>query len=205
LEEELEKNIEEAAGGGQGAENAGAEERPKTPDGEERAETPDGERLELELKAARLELEVRMLELETARKTAENYQGHLRRLSADFDNYRRRTEENNKKLRDDGVTEAVKSLIDVYDTLKIAVGMTEDEAARNGMNMVLRQFKDGLYGLGAREIEAEGCTFDPNFHDAVMSEPAPEGVEAGSVLQVLNEGFVINGKVLRPATVKVAN
>ncbi|GHU99333.1 hypothetical protein FACS1894211_04560 [Clostridia bacterium] len=171
---------------------------------EARAKTQEEERLELELKALYLELEVKRVELDAAKRTAENYQGHLRRMAADFDNFRRRTAENNKKLRDDGIIEAVKSLINVYDTVKIAVGMTEDGAAKNGMNMVLRQFKDGLFGLGVSEIEAEGCTFDPNFHDAVMSEPAQEGVEPGTVLQVLNEGFVINGRVLRHATVKVA-
>jgi len=167
-------------------------------------EMPPEIRLELELKATRLELEIKKLENEAAKRAVENASQHMKRLTDEFDNYRRRTEENNKKLKEDGIIEAVKKLIDVYDTVKIAVDMTNDEAAKAGMNMVLKKFKDGLYGLGVSEIESEGCTFDPNYHDALICEPAPEGVESGMILQVLNEGFVINGRVLRHAAVKVA-
>jgi len=165
----------------------------------------DGEtRLELELKSIRLELEIRKLEAEAARRHAEAYQAQMRKMAGEFENYRRRTEENAKKLRDDGVIEAVLGLINVFDTIKIAIGMMEDEAAKSGMNMVLKQFKSGLASLGVEEIEAEGCPFDPAFHDAVLSEPA-KGAESGTVLQVMNEGFVINGRVVRHASVKIAS
>ena len=161
-------------------------------------------RLELELRDTRLQLEIKKLENETAKRAVENADRHMKRLTSDFDNYRRRTEENKAKLKEDGIIEAVKKLIGVYDTIKIAVDMTSDESAKSGMVMVLKKFKDGLYNLGVSEIESEGCVFDPNYHDAIVSEPAPEGVESGTILQVLNEGFIINGRVLRHACVKVA-
>ena len=181
------------------------------PGADKPTEMPREKFLELELREARLELEIKGLKIEEAnqkiekaKQVVESANRHMTRLTAEFDNYRRRTEENNRKLKEDGIIEAVKKLIAVYDTVGIAIGMTCDEETKKGMRMVLAKFKEGLYNLGVSEIESEGCTFDPNYHDAVCSELAPEGIEPGTVTEVISEGFVINGRVLRPAVVKIA-
>ena len=198
--EELKKIIDAADVGGE----AEAVEADELQEGEA-AVSALAKRLLLELKGMQLDLEIKTLELEVAKKNAVTYQDQLRRMDMEFDNFRRRTRDDAKRQKEDGVIEAVNRLLSVYDTIKIAIDMTEDEASKSGMNMVLRQFKDGLYNLGVSEIEAEGCTFDPNYHDAILSEQGPAGTEAGTILQVLTEGFVIGGRVLRHASVKVSN
>jgi molecular chaperone GrpE len=155
--------------------------------------------------ASGAEIEALRLEVTRANALADEYLDHCRRLQAEFDNFRRRTAENNKRLRDDGITDAVKSLISVYDTVTRATGMTADAGAKEGLNMILRQFKSGLSELNVACIPALGEKFDPAVHDAVAAEPAAEGVEPDTVTAVLADGFTINGRVLRPASVKIAS
>ena len=73
-----------------------------------------------------------------------------------------------------------------------------------GMNMIFKQLQGVLEKAGVKEIEALGLDFDPNFHNAVMTEDSTE-YESGKVTEVLQKGYTLNSKVIRPSMVKVAN
>ena len=78
------------------------------------------------------------------------------------------------------------------------------KAVREGVEMVLRSFRETLEKLGVSEIEAEGKTFDPTYHHAVMKEEDPEKGE-NEITAVFQKGYTLGGKVIRYAMVKVAN
>ena len=83
----------------------------------------------------------------------------------------------------------------------------EDEnikSFKEGMELIFKQLKDVLTDAGVAEIEAENAMFDPNYHNAVMMEDTDK-VESGMVSEVLQKGYTLNGKVVRPSMVKVAN
>ena len=84
----------------------------------------------------------------------------------------------------------------------LAAGDPEDSFCK-GMEMILKQLMGVLEKAGASEIEALGADFDPNFHNAVMTEDSDE-YESGKVTEVLQKGYVLNNRVIRPSMVKVA-
>lgn len=151
-----------------------------------------------------IEAEVYRLERDEAAGKAKEYLEAAQRLQAEFDNYRKRTAETGKRLKEDGIIEAVNKMLTVYDTLKRAVTMTEDIASKNGMRMVLKQFTDTLAEMNVHEIEALGKEFDPMLHEAVMRGDAGEAEAPGTVIEVFVDGFMIGERVLRHSMVKVA-
>ena len=130
--------------------------------------------------------------------------GQLLRLQADFQNYKRRTQEDragdiefaNKKL--------ATGLLDVIDNFERALGSEcADENFKAGMELILKQLMTVLEKNNIRPIEAEGQQFDPKFHNAVQMLPS-EDKESGTILQVLQKGYTLNDKLIRPAMVIVA-
>ncbi len=145
--------------------------------------------------------EARLGALEAER---DEYLNDLRRLAAEFDNYRKRA----VREREDLVTRAnerlVKDLVPVLDDLERALeAANEHEGARleEGVRLVHRSLAAALEGGGLAEIETEG-QFDPHVHEALLTQPseAPEG----SVIQVLQKGYRLGSRVIRPARVVVA-
>ena len=108
----------------------------------------------------------------------------LLRTAAEYDNFRKRSQ----KERDAAFANA----------------QTADEAYKKGVLMTLDKAKAALKALNVEEIEAEGLPFDPQCHAAVMQQPAPEGVESGTILAVMQRGYRRDGKVIRHAAVTVA-
>ena len=99
----------------------------------------------------------------------------------------------------------MEKLLGVIDTLELAANaQTADEAYKKGVLMTLDKAKAALKALNVEEIEAEGQPFDPQCHAAVMQQPAPEGVESGTILAVMQRGYRRDGKVIRHAAVTVA-
>lgn len=125
------------------------------------------------------------------------------RVQADFDNFRRRNAEAVSKARADGSADVYLEMLPVLDNLERALAGMVDENDKKGVEMILRQMKDGLKAGGVEEIEAEGRDFNPDYHNAVTSEVV-EGVEEGKVLAVFQKGYIYRGKVLRYAMVKVS-
>ena len=123
------------------------------------------------------------------------------RLQADFDNYGKRNAALSEEMKSLGKAMVIEKMLTVLDNCDLARKYLTDEAALTGFNMMERQILDALESFGLKEIEAEGKEFDAAYMSAVEREKA-EGSE-GKVLAVLAKGYTLNGKVLRPASVKV--
>jgi molecular chaperone GrpE len=127
------------------------------------------------------------------------------RLAADFDNYRKRVAREHSELTARANERLVNELLPVLDDLERALeAATEHEEAKleEGVQLVHRSLAALLERHGLTEIDTEGA-FDPHVHEALLAQPA-EGAEEGSVLQVLQKGYRLGDKVLRPARVIVA-
>ena len=127
------------------------------------------------------------------------------RLMADFQNFKRRTEKEKSDIYAFANEKLIGELLNVIDNFEraLAAGNAEDNFYK-GMEMILKQLLGVIEKAGASEIKALGEDFDPNFHNAIMMEDSSE-YESGKVTGVLQKGYVLNNKVIRPAMVKVAN
>ncbi|MBR3301531.1 MAG: nucleotide exchange factor GrpE [Firmicutes bacterium] len=126
------------------------------------------------------------------------------RLFAEFQNYKRRTEKEKSDLYAYAGEKFAKGLLDVIDNFERAMdAKPEGDKFADGMELILVQLKGVLEKNKVEEIKALGEPFDPNFHNAVMTE-AVEGTESGIVTRVMQKGYTLNGKVIRPAMVAVS-
>ena len=132
-----------------------------------------------------------------------DYKDRWMRTQADFDNFRKRNADATTKSRELGAGGVYESVLQVLDNLERAIASMADEADKKGVEMITRQLKDVLTQGGVTEIEADGCDFNPEFHEAVMSEEV-EGVESDKVIAVFQKGYVYKNRVLRPSVVKVS-
>lgn len=128
------------------------------------------------------------------------------RLMADFQNFKRRTETEKANVYAYANEKIVLKLLEVMDNFERALDHKEsaDDAFAQGMEMIFKQLSDVLKNSNVEEIEALGKEFDPNFHNAVLMEDTDE-YESNTVSAVLQKGYTLNGKVIRPSMVKVAN
>lgn len=124
------------------------------------------------------------------------------RLQADFDNYRKRNAALADEMKSLGKSMVIERLLGVLDNCALARKYVTDEACLTGFDMMERQLLDALSAFGLEEIAAEDADFDPAFMTAVERESG-DGSKAGKVVEVLAKGYKLNGKVLRPASVKV--
>ena len=129
------------------------------------------------------------------------------RLAADFENFRKRQDQERENLLKFGTENALKKLIEVLDNFergKKALEKVEDcEKVKESFDLVHKQVVDALTKMGLETIETEGKEFDPNFHDAVMQTPTSEQPEH-TIINELQKGYKMGDKVLRPALVNVA-
>ncbi len=128
------------------------------------------------------------------------------RLAAEYDNYRKRTAKEKETIYQDAKTDTIAKFLEVYDNLERAVSQAGDEenAHKKGMEMIFHQLEGVLEKMGVTIIDPVGETFDPSKHNAVMhidSEDLGESV----VSQVFQKGFLLGEKVIRFASVQVAN
>jgi len=130
----------------------------------------------------------------------------LVRRQADFENYRKRIERERLEEAQRSVARLIEGLLPVLDAFERALAAHDDPAYedyRKGFELIYRQLRDALERQGLNRIEAEGKTFDPHLHHAVERVES-EDYEDGEVLEVLQPGYRLRDKVLRPATVRVA-
>ena len=129
------------------------------------------------------------------------------RLAADFDNYRKRQEQEKEALLKYGAESTLKKMIEVLDNFERglkAIETVEDcEKVKECYNLAYKNFKDVLTKAGLEAIKAEGETFDPNLHEAVMQTPSTEHPEH-TIIAELQKGYKLGDKVLRPTLVNVA-
>lgn len=151
------------------------------------------------------------VELEAARAEAAEHKDRLLRTLAEMENLRRRTEKEVKDARDYAVTGFARDLLSVTDTFERALAALPADvraaegpvkAFIDGIDMTARELLRVMEKAGVKKIEAAGARFDPNLHQAMFELPSdgPSGV----VVQVLQEGFAIGDRVLRPALVGVS-
>jgi molecular chaperone GrpE len=147
-------------------------------------------------------------ELAAVARERDEYLDHLRRLKAEFDNYRKRVQRDNEELRLRAAETVVESLLPVMDNLSRALeagDKHEEGQLLAGLDLVSGLLRGTLAGHGLEEIEVEsGTSFDPEYHEAIMAQPSPDHPE-GTVTQVLERGYLLHGKLLRPAKVIVAS
>lgn len=145
-------------------------------------------------------------ELQTALdKANENYDLFLR-AKAEADNVRRRAQDDVAKAHKFAVESFAESLVPVIDSLEKALEATNatPEAMREGVELTLRQLKAAFEKGNLKEVNPVGEKFDPHWHQAISMVPAPEGIAPGQVVLVLQKGWTIADRVLRPALVTVA-
>jgi molecular chaperone GrpE len=146
-----------------------------------------------------LEEQVAALEIER-----DEYLNDLKRVAAEFENYRKRVLRDQESLVARAHERLVKELLPVLDDLERALAAAEEhEEAKleDGVRLVHRELKAALDREGLAEIETDGV-FDPHVHEALLSQPSE--AEEGSVLEVLQKGYKLGDRVLRPARVVVA-
>ena len=146
-------------------------------------------------------IEERLAALEAER---DEYLNDLKRVAAEFENYRKRVLRDQESLVARAHERLGRELLPVLDDLERALAAAEEhEEAKleEGVRLVHRELKDALDREGVAEIETEGH-FDPHVHEALLSQPSE--AEEGSVLEVLQKGYKLGDHVLRPARVVVA-
>jgi molecular chaperone GrpE len=149
-----------------------------------------------------------MAELESqlaeARAQAAEYKDGWQRSVAEFQNYRRRIEADKAETYQTAVGSIIKHYLPVLDDMERAMqARPADLAWAEGVELICRKLQSILEAEGLKRIEAEGQKFDPNFHEAIAQEPA-DGVESGTVIAIVRNGYMLGERVIRPAMVRVA-
>ena len=143
---------------------------------------------------------------ELAAKQLESVKDQFVRLTAEYDNYRKRTTKEKENIYQDAKGDTIKAFLAVYDNLERAVATEggEDSPHKKGLEMIFHQYQDILKKLDVTEIEAKGQPFDPERMEAVM-HIEDENFGENEVVQVFQAGFMLGNKVIRHAIVQVAN
>ena len=134
------------------------------------------------------------------------------RLSADFDNYKKRLAREKQEILDFGNAHRLKELLFVLDNIERAIELSEEShgektdfvAFLDGIKIVHAQFLSGLENFGVTAIDSgEGTVFDPSYHEAVYKEHS-ETYESGTIISEVQRGYLLNGRLLRPSMVSVS-
>ncbi len=145
--------------------------------------------------------------LEESGRLASEYLDHLQRLQAEFDNYKKRVDRENKELIEYASAELVSELIDIMENLERGVvsakGSDDIDSIVKGMEMVSTQLMDILGSRGLKPIEAVGKKFDPHYHEAMMMTPTDE-YPYNTVIEEFQQGYMIKNKVIRYSKVRVS-
>lgn len=151
------------------------------------------------------ELEAAKAQAEAAEAALSAAKDQLLRTAAEYENFRKRSAREQDAAFNNGVGFAVSQILTILDTLDMAANApTTDENYKKGVMMTLDKAAAAFKVLKVEEIPALGLPFDPEVHSAVMQQPAAEGQESGTVVQVFQKGYKLGDKVVRHATVVVA-
>ena len=165
-------------------------------------EVDENEKMENEDELSMFNKRLKEKEAEIAENNAK-----FQRLQADFTNYKKRVEKEKSEIFLYASEKLACELLEIIDNLERAVEQkqesTDNDVLRKGIELVLRKMKETFTRHNIKEIDAMGKPFDSNLHHAVMQEEESD-VEANMVIAVLQKGYTINGKVIRPSMVKVS-
>ena len=144
-------------------------------------------------------------QIESQKVQIDETEDRLKRVAAEFDNYKKRNTKERDGLYNSLVADIVSNFLPILDNLeKAAEAETKDEEYKKGIELVLKQFKDVLSARGVTEIETVGKTFDPELHEAVSSVQDNTKGEK-EIVQEYRKGYMIGNKVIRHSMVIVAN
>jgi molecular chaperone GrpE len=153
------------------------------------------------------EIEVMKLEIEDLNQKSEEFLDGWQRERAEFANYKKRMERERETLRFNITGNIIRGYLEILDDLERALNnrpMDGDGAAwAEGIELVYRKFLSTLETEGVEPMQADGQQFDPNLHEAISQEPHEE-LESGQIIEVVRNGYMIGERVLRPASVRVA-
>jgi molecular chaperone GrpE len=162
---------------------------------------------EMEVQNETVEVDV-LEEFKKMQEENEQLRGKFLRMTADFQNYKKRIEKEKSDIYNYANEKLIIDLLPIIDNLERAVQSLGEEGKEEsfikGIDMILQQFLDILKKNGVQEIAAIDENFDPNYHHAVMQEEHPD-YETNKIIEVFQKGYMLNEKVIRPAMVKVAN
>lgn len=147
-------------------------------------------------------------QLEEAQQTIEDQKDKYLRLSAEFDNYRKRTLKEKAELIKNGGEKAISAILPILDDLERALAnmqkLDDIQAMYDGIDLIHQKFLKTLSQEGLQKMEPIGEAFDTDFHEAIALVPAPEEAQKGKVLDCVQTGYKLNDKVIRHAKVVVA-
>lgn len=172
------------------------------------AETRPVEELSAALDVAEREAASLQVQLAETQTKLDEYRDQSLRAMADFQNLRRRTEREMLAANQNATANVVKRYLEIFDDLERAMKKrpeNDEEAQRwvEGVELTYRKFLKFLENEGVSLIDAEGKPFDPNLHEAISQEDSPDH-ESGTVIGVVQQGYRLGDRVLRPARVRVA-
>lgn len=142
-------------------------------------------------------------ESDIQKRRADEMTAIVQRLQAEFDNYRRRTSEQTKLLREEGRAEVIEKLLPVLDSFYQAARIINDKSVLDGVNLIFDMLNTVLNGFGLKQIDALNTEFNPQYHNAVLTRE--EKGKSGMVVEVIQDGYILSGKVIRPASVIVGS
>lgn len=192
---------------GPGEENSKAQPTNQVDGGEMKESDTNEEKILEEPKLSANEFEELQQELEKARtQSTENFEG-WQRERADFLNYKKRIERDQAQMQQNITGSIIKKYLPVVDDLERALknGPTQGDTAAwsDGIELIYRKLQSILESEGLQTIQAEGEMFDPNRHEAITHEESPDH-KSGQVIEVIQQGYTLGDRVLRPALVRVA-
>ena len=181
-----------------------AQEKEKEKQEEISEERATGEGMPEAEEQAPIDVEILKRQLQEAQtKLAESLDGWQRSM-ADFQNYKRRVDRDYEMVRAGMKGDLLKKVLPVLDDLERALqNRPAEDAWAGGIELIARKFQNLLDGEGVKRIDANGVAFDPAFHEAISHEPSEE-VESGHVIAVVQNGYMLGERVIRPALVRVA-
>ena len=143
-------------------------------------------------------------ELQTLKEERDGLYDRLLRKQAEFENYKKRVERERAEFVQFASSELMKEMLNAMDSYELALrNAAVDPTVRQGFELIYKQLQDTLARFGLKAIEAKGQKFDPNFHQAVATQATDE-VEENTVLEEMRKGYLLHGRLLRPAMVSVA-
>lgn len=143
--------------------------------------------------------------IETQKQELEEKDDRIKRLIAEFENFKKRSSKERENLYNSVMGDIVTSFLPIIDNLEKAVEVkTDDKEYRQGIELVLKQFKDVLASNGVKEIETVGQTFNPELHEAITSV-TDENLGIQEIKEEYRKGYMIGNKVIRHSLVVVAN
>jgi len=162
------------------------------------------EEMPVQADQASAEREALINQLKEAESKVVEYKDGWARSQAEFQNYKKRIERDNELMYASMKGDIIKKVLPALDDLERALAnRPADDAWASGIELIARKMQNILESEGVKRIEAKGAAFDPNFHEAISHEPNEE-VESEHVIDVVQNGYMLGERVIRPALVRVA-